>query len=313
MQRVVINANDANQRLDKFLTKSFPELPQSMMYKAIRKKDIKINRKRCEISTRLNEGDVVEIYVNDEFLVKKEKKTVKNIMPVLNILFEDKNIMLIDKAPGVSAHSDLTTDEPALIDEIQAYLYLKGEYNPDDETSFAPALCNRIDKNTGGIVIAAKNATALRIMNEKIKNREISKKYLCLVHGKLWPREATLTAYHIKNAKQNRAYIFDNEVEGSRKIATKYKVLKQKGGLSLLEVELLTGRTHQIRAHLAHIGHPLAGDTKYGTNEQNKNLDYKYQALYSYKIKFNFEKKTELHYLNGKEFTVKEVYFAKDL
>ena len=313
MQRVEINSNDANQRLDKFLTKTFPELPQTMMYKAIRKKDIKINKKRCEISTRLNEGDVVEIYVKDEFLVKKEKKTVKNIMPVLNILFEDKNIILIDKAPGVSVHSDLTTDEPALVDEIQAYLYLKGEYNPDDESSFAPSLCNRIDKNTGGIVIAAKNANALRIMNEKIKNREISKKYLCLVHGKMWPKEATLTAYHIKNTKQNRAYIFDEEVENSRKIQTKYKVLKQKNGLSLLEVELLTGRTHQIRAHLAHIGHPLAGDTKYGTNEQNRNLNYKYQALYAYKIKFTFEKKTDLHYLNGKEFTVKEVYFAKDI
>ena len=239
MQKFIITENDANQRVDKFLTKTFPSLPQSLMYKAFRKKDIKINRKKCEISTRLQTGDVLEVYLNDDVLEKKEiKKDITKIMPVLNILYEDDNIILVDKKPGISVHDDETSDGETLIDMIQAYLYLKGEYIPEEENSFTPSLCNRIDKNTGGIVIAAKNAMALRTMNEKIKNREIDKKYLCIVHGKPWPREDTLNAYHIKNSKENRAYIFDEPQEGARKISTKYKVLKSKNGLSLLEQPL---------------------------------------------------------------------------
>lgn len=313
MKSITVNKNDADQRLDKFLIKTFPNLPQSLMYKAIRKKDIKINRKRCEISDRLKEGDIIDLYIEDSALeTRHPQKSIKDITPVLNILFEDKNILLVDKKPGISVHSDETCTSDSLIDMIKAYLYLKGEYDPDIEQSFSPALCNRIDKNTGGIVIAAKNSMALRVMNEKIRNREIQKKYLCIVHKKPYPPEATLTAYLIKNSKQNRAFVFDKPVEKARKIVTKYKVLKTKGDLSLLEIELLTGRTHQIRAHMAYIGHPLAGDTKYGTNEINKGLPYKYQALYSYKIKFNFTEKSPLDYLKGKEFTVNDIYFMKD-
>ncbi len=314
MQKFIIGENDANQRLDKYLTKMFPNLPQSMMYKAIRKKDIKLNKKRCEISSRLCVGDELELYIKDEFLeTKQSKHSIYSVVPVLSILYEDKNILLVDKKPGISVHSDLTEDKnDDLITQIQAYLLLKGEYNPKDKSSFTPALCNRIDKNTGGIVIAAKNATALRTINEKIKNREISKKYLCIVHGSLEKKSATMNAYHIKNSKLNRAFIFDEPQEGARKISTKYRVLKEKDGLSLVEVDLLTGRTHQIRAHFAYIGHPLAGDTKYGTNKQNQHLKYKHQALYSYKIKFNFTTSSPLDYLKGKEFTVEKVDFAED-
>lgn len=314
MQKFIVGENDANQRLDKYLTKMFPNLPQSMMYKAIRKKDIKLNGKRCEISSRLSVGDVLQLYIKDEFLeTKQSKPEVCSVVPVLNVLYEDNNILLIDKKPGISVHSDLTQDKNNdLITQIQAYLYLKGEYNPDDKSSFTPSLCNRIDKNTGGIVIAAKNATALRTINQKIKNREISKKYLCIVHGILDKKSATLNAYHIKNSKLNRAFIFDTPEDGARKITTKYKVLKEKDGLSLVEVDLLTGRTHQIRAHFAYIGHPLAGDTKYGTNKQNQHLSFKHQALYSYKIKFNFTSSSPLDYLKGKEFTVEKVDFVEN-
>lgn len=312
MQKFIVGENDANQRLDKYLTKMFPNLPQSMMYKAIRKKDIKLNGKRCEISTRLAEGDLLELYIRDEFLeTKQSTPSVYSVIPVLSILYEDNNIILVDKKPGISVHSDLTEDKnDDLVTQIQAYLYLKGEYDPKNKSSFTPSLCNRIDKNTGGIVIAAKNATALRTINQKIKNREISKKYLCIVHGKLDKKSATLNAYHIKNSKLNRAFIFDEPQEGARKISTKYRVLKEKDGLSLVEVDLLTGRTHQIRAHFAYIGHPLAGDTKYGTNKQNQHLGFKHQALYSYKIKFNFTSSSPLDYLKGKEFTVEKVDFA---
>lgn len=315
MQKFIIGENDANQRLDKYLTKMFPSLPQSMMYKAIRKKDIKLNKKRCEISSRLMTGDVLELYIKDEFLEtkKQSKPSIYSVVPVLSILYEDNNILLVDKKPGISVHSDLTEDKnDDLITQIQAYLYLKGEYDPNDKSSFTPSLCNRIDKNTGGIVIAAKNATALRTINEKIKNREISKKYLCITHGYLDKKSATLNAYHIKNSKLNRAFIFDEPQEGARKIATKYKVLKEKDNLSLVEVDLLTGRTHQIRAHFAYIGHPLAGDTKYGTNKQNQHLNFKHQALYSYKLKFNFTSSSPLDYLKGKEFTVERVDFAEE-
>jgi len=314
MQKFTIGENDSNQRLDKFLTKMFPNLPQSMMYKSIRKKDIKLNGKRCEISTRLSQGDVLELYIKDEFLeTKQSKPSIYSVVPVLSILYEDENIILVDKKPGISVHSDLTLDNSDdLVTQIQAYLYLKGEYNPENKSSFTPSLCNRIDKNTGGIVIAAKNANALRIINQKIKNREISKKYLCIVHGKLDKKSATLNAYHIKNSKLNRAFIFDEPQDGARKISTKYRVLKEKDNLSLVEVDLLTGRTHQIRAHFAYIGHPLAGDTKYGTNKQNQHLKYKHQALYSYKIKFNFTTPSPLDYLKGKEFTVKHVDFAEE-
>ncbi len=316
MKRVTINKNDADQRVDKFITKTFPEMPQSVMYKGIRKKNIKLNGKRCEISDRLKEGDILELYINDEFLTEKKKQSKKldDITPTINLIYEDDNIILVNKLPGVSVHDDETADGDDLITNIKAYLYLKGEYDPKNEASFAPALCNRIDKNTGGIVIAAKNAAALRAMNKKIKDREITKKYLCIVHGKLFPKERTLTAYHIKNSAQNKAYIYDTPENGAKKIQTKYKALQTKKGLTLTEVTLLTGRTHQIRAHMAHIGHPLAGDTKYGTNEMNKGLPYKHQALYSYKIKFDFTTESCLNYLRGREFSVQlnDIDFARD-
>ncbi len=313
MQKFIIAANDAEQRLDKYLTKKFPDMPPGILYKGVRKKRIKVNGKRAEISTKLCEGDVLELYINDEFLIpRKEKADIYHLEPRLNILYEDENLLLVDKEPGVSVHADETDKSETLITHIQAYLYLKGEYNPKEEGTFAPSLCNRIDKNTGGIVIAAKNAKTLRVMNQKIKDKELQKKYLCICHGVLKPKSAILEAYHIKNTRLNRAFIFDTPEDGARKIKTGYKVLKTKGNLSLVEVELFTGRTHQIRAHFAYIGHPLAGDTKYGTNEQNKGLPYKFQALYSYKLKFTFTTPSHLDYLKNKEFTVENVPFTKD-
>ena len=313
MQKFIVGKNDAEQRLDKYLTKKFPDMPSGILYKGVRKKRIKINGKRAEISTKLKEGDVLELYINDEFLVpKSEKADIYHLEPELNIIYEDENILLADKAPGVSVHADETDKTTTLITHIQAYLYLKGEYDPKNEATFTPSLCNRIDKNTGGIVIAAKNAKTLRVINQKIKDKELQKKYLCIAHGTIHPKEDIIYGYHIKNTKLNKVFIFDTPEDGARKIATKYKVLKEKNGLSLVEVELLTGRTHQIRAHFAHIGHPLAGDTKYGTNAQNAGLPYKHQALYSYKLKFVFSDKTHLDYLNGREFTVETVPFAKD-
>ena len=318
MREIKVAKNDAGQRLDKFLTKAL-DLPVGLLYKSIRTKKIKVNRKRAENNTLLCEGDLIQCFLAEEFFAKLDSVSevslsFDKIQPKLDVVYEDKNIMLLNKRPGVSVHEDEDGGTNNLITHIQAYLYAKGEYSPEDEQSFAPALCNRIDRNTGGIVIAAKNAEALRVMNEKIKEREIDKFYLAAVHGIPKKREDTLTGYLIKDEKLNKVRVYDsNPPRGAKNIITKYKVIATKGSDALVEVELLTGRTHQIRAHRAHIGHPLVGDGKYGVNKNDRAGGYKYQALYSYKLRFSFKgEKTVLDYLNGKEFSIskKDIYFT---
>lgn len=314
MKKVTIGKNDSGQRLDKFIFKYFNSIPASMVYKAIRKKRIKVNGKKSQQNYMLCVGDVLELYINDEFFDNGPKELeFADLKPSLNIVYEDENIMLVDKRPGMLCHEDEHESKNTLINHIKAYLYQKKEYNPEDENSFAPSLCNRIDRNTGGIVIAAKNAMSLRIINEKIKRREIKKNYLCLVKGRLKEKEATLKDYLVKNESQNRVYIHHKPIKDAKTIITKYKVLKEGELTSLVEVELLTGRTHQIRAHMASIGHPLAGDGKYGTNEFNKKIGRTTQALYSYKLSFAFKDKNELSYLSGKTFKVDHVPFENDV
>ncbi len=316
MHELKIEKNDAGQRLDKFITKAL-DIPMSLLYKSIRMKKIKVNRKRAEISTKLSEGDTVQCFLPDEFFTKKtEENSLARIKPQLDIIFEDENIMLLNKRPGVSVHEDENGSTNTLITHIQAYLYQKGEYNPEAEQSFAPSLCNRIDRNTGGIVIAAKCAEALRVMNEKIKLREIDKYYLAAVHGVPTPAEATIRGYLIKDERSNLVRVYDkNPPKGAKEIITKYRVIAKAKDTSLIEVELLTGRTHQIRAHMAHIGHPLVGDGKYGINKSDRAKGYKYQALYSYKLRFSFKgEPTALDYLSGKEFSISknEIYFTEE-
>ncbi len=317
MHELKINKNDAGQRLDKFITKTL-ELPMSLLYKSIRLKKIKVNRKRAEAGTILCEGDTVQCFLADSFFETSDDKTdiYSGIEAKLNIVYEDENILLCDKHPGISVHEDEHNTKNTLIAHIIAYLIGKGEYDPREEQSFTPALCNRIDRNTGGIVIAAKNSEALRILNEKIKNREIDKYYLAAVHGIPKKASDTLSGYLLKDEKTNTVRVYDkNPPRGAKNIITKYKVISKSLDSALLEVELLTGRTHQIRAHMAYIGHPLIGDGKYGINKNDRARGYKYQALYSYKLKFNFTSDGgALEYLNGKEFTIpkNDIYFTKD-
>ena len=317
MQILKINKNDAGQRLDKFLTKAVKGLPASLMYKYIRTKKIKVNRKRCEQKQILLEGDEIQLFIRDEFFGSPEKDdgALARITPKLDIVYEDDNIILCNKRPGVLVHEDDSAKENTLIMHIKAYLYQKGEYDPDEEQSFAPALCNRIDRNTGGIVIAAKNAEALRVMNEKIKNDEIRKFYLCAVHGKPQKMSDTLTGYLKKNSADNLVTISDKPKDGYKNIITKYKVIASRRDSSLIEVELVTGRTHQIRAHMSHIGHPLLGDGKYGVNKDDKARGYKYQALYSYRLIFDFgEDEGYLGYLSGKQVNLDpaDVWFVEE-
>ncbi|MBO7361157.1 MAG: RluA family pseudouridine synthase [Clostridia bacterium] len=316
MRSFVINKNDSGQRLDKFVTKSVGGLPQSLMYKFIRTKKIKLNGKRAEPSVILNEGDLVEMYIKDAFFESPEADTeaLFDITPKLDILYEDENIILLNKRPGVLVHEDDEGRDNTLLMHLKAYLVSKGEYDPSSEASFAPALCNRIDRNTGGIVIGAKNAAALREMNAMIRDGKVSKYYLCAVHGIMPMKEDILKAYLKKDSRTNTVDISDRQKPGYREIVTGYRVLSEKRDLSLLEVRLYTGRTHQIRAHLSHIGHPLVGDGKYGQNRDDRRRGYKYQALYSYKVAFGNGGEGELGYLDGKSFSLPRdsVWFSAD-
>ena len=314
MKEFQIGKNDAGQRLDRFLAKTVPLLPASLAQKYIRLKRIKVDGGRADRDTRLVEGNVVQMYINDEFFdrPKEENAYLTVSAPKLDVVYEDENILLVNKRPGLAVHPhDGAEYGKTLIDHIQAYLYQKREWRPREEHAFTPALCNRIDRNTGGIVIAAKNAEALRIMNQKIKDRELEKKYLCIVHGTPSPREGTLEGYLFKDAKENRVYVTKQPQPGSKTAITRYRTLDCRDGLSLVECELITGRTHQIRAMMAWAGHPLLGDGKYG--KLDKRFDRKYQALCSYKLNFCFTTDAGcLASLNGREFTVGEVDFVKE-
>lgn len=314
MKQLIIEKNDAGQRLDKFLSKNLPNLPQSLLYKYIRKKRIKVNGKRAEISTRLSVGDVLDLYINDEFFEKPEPTyDFLHAGTNLNILFEDENVLVLDKPVGLLAHPDDREYVDTLIGRVKRYLYEKGEYDPDAEQSFTPALVNRIDRNTGGIVLAAKTAEALRVLNQKMKDREIHKFYLCAVHGTPNPEKGLLKGYLWKDEKKNRVYVYKDFRPGAKTIETKYRVLKSADNMSLVEVELLTGRTHQIRAHFASIGCPLIGDGKYGNNQNNrKQGGRRKQFLYSYKTVFDFTTDAgALESLNGMTFEVPNVWFAE--
>ena len=317
MREFTIGKNDAGQRLDRFVSKALPLLPPALLQKYIRLKRIKVNGKGAKRDVRLAAGDVLQLYINDEFFEKpsEENLFLTLFKPQLDIVYEDENLMLLNKRPGLVVHADETEKVNTLINHIQSYLYQKREWNPRWENAFAPALCNRIDRNTGGIVIAAKNAETLRILNDKIRDREIKKFYLCITLGRMKPPAGKLECFLLKDEAKKQVSVYHRPVSGGKSAVTLYRTLETRGELSLVEAELLTGRTHQIRASFADAGHPLLGDGKYGNGAMNKKYHETRQALYSYKLVFDFPTDAGmLEYLRGRTFQVdcvpfREAYF----
>lgn len=312
MRELTVKKNDANQRLDKFLLKKFKTMPKKMAYMYIRKKCVKVNGKKATPEVMLKENDLLTFYIKDEFFdnIQEENYEFLKVPKTLKIIYEDENIILLDKKPGVIVHQDKSYHFDCLLLRLQHYLYDKGEYNPKEENCFAPALVNRIDRNTGGIVIGAKNAESLRILNQKMKDRELHKFYLCLLINRPKKDNAILSDYLIKNEKTNKVTVLRNEKQGAKKILTKYSVLETNNNLTLCEVELLTGRTHQIRAHMSSIGCPILGDNKYGNKKLNQKYSLSKQCLYSYKLAFDFTTDSGiLSYLDKKDFSTNDIWF----
>ncbi|MGE5474298.1 MAG: RluA family pseudouridine synthase [Ignavibacteriales bacterium] len=290
MVKIVVSEQYNNKKLDRFILDTFPTLSRNILFKALRQKDIKINGKRINENTVIKAGDIIEVFIDDKLL--NENPSAKQVE--LNIIYEDNNLLIINKQPGLEVES---STEKSLIDFAKEYLENKGEYTK-------PSLCHRLDRNTRGLVIIAKNDESLKIMLEKIKNREVKKFYQCVVVGCPNPKKAELRHYLFKDSKKSQVYIYDTKKTGCVEIITRYKVIEVYEETSKLEVELITGKTHQIRAHLAHIGHPILGDGKYGINEINKKHKAKHQILWAYKIIFDFNEAGILDYLKGKIFKI---------
>jgi len=309
MKEFIITAADDGRKLEKWLIREMPTVGMGQRQKFFRAKCFKLNGKHVKGDAKLAKGDVLQAYVSDACFEKprREDPFLSKIRPQLSILFEDENIIIADKRPGLMAHPDAHEKVNTLITHAQAYLYQKGEYEPG---GFAPALCNRIDRFTGGIEIIAKTEAAMRILNQKIRDREIEKYYYCICLGAFQRREGMLDNYIVKSPEMKKVTVSPRMVPGGQRAQTRYRVLACKNGLSLVECELLTGRTHQIRAQMAHSGHPLLGDNQYGDKKRNEKYARSFQALYAYKLKFAFTTDAGiLENLNGREFTAPEVRF----
>ena len=315
MKTFTIDTKNAGKRLDRWLCITLPALSMGMIQKYIRLKRIKLNGKGAQRDTRLNEGDVLYLYINDECFESPRivDPFLSKIHPRLDILYEDENLLLVDKRPGLMAHPDAHEKVNTLITHAQAYLYQKGAWDSMAHDSFSPALCNRIDRFTGGIVIIAKTEAAMRIINQKIRDREIEKRYLCIIHGRIKPAQGILEGYISKAESRHRVTVHAAPVSGGQHALTRYQTLSFRDGLSLMECELLTGRTHQIRAQFAAAGHPLLGDNQYGNARLNQKYHRDYQALYAYRLAFRFKGDAGiLNPLNGKSWQVPRVNFLNE-
>lgn len=307
MKEFLITPQQDGKRLDKWLLKEMPLLPMSLMQKYFRHGDIKINGKAAKGDARIAKGDTVRVYIPDEFFEKPKRidKFLTSFRHSVTPAYEDENLLIVDKPVGLMVHSDETEKVNTLINHVKAYLYQKGEYDSFDPESFAPVPCNRIDRFTGGLVIFAKNRDTMEVINAKIRTREIEKYYVCTVVGVPEKEEGVLENYLLKVG--SRVRIKDRPVPDAQYARTAYRVLASQDGLSKLECRIYTGRTHQIRAQLAHCGYPILGDTQYGDARANEEYDCYYQLLRAYKLVFSFESDAGiLNYMNSKTVQVEE-------
>ena len=308
MKTIKVNKNDANLRLDNFLSKTFINFKKSEIYKAIRNKKIKVNDKRVKFDYHVQLNDEIKLYVNDEFLENKKQPLNLQDKQDFSIVYEDENIMLVYKPKGLVVHTDNNGETNTLINQVIIYLIKSKQYDPEQENTFVPSLVNRLDRNTAGIVLIAKNHPTLDLLNEKMKNHEIDKYYIAKVHGIIDPKSATLVAYLTKNSNDNLVKITKKPInDNSKQIITKYKMISHDNNTSIIEINLLTGRTHQIRAHMNYIGYPLVGEKKYTNSKFSSQDKNKYQSLCAYKIEFNFKTNSKhLAYLNKKSFMLND-------
>ena len=314
MRQFTVTKNDAGQRLDRFAAKLVPSMPSSLLQKYFRRKEIKLNGRWARPDVRLAVGDEVRLFLPEEFFgqAPREDGWLATVRPELDIVYEDENVLLVSKRPGVLCHSASGWSADTLLARIQAHAYQSGQWDPAAENSFAPALCNRIDRGTGGIVIAAKTAEALRVLDEKIRAREGTKEYLCVCLGKPSPAQGRLEGWLFKDAVKNQVYVKPRQEPGTSFAATDYRLLAHRDGLSLVTCRLHTGRTHQIRVQMAHAGWPLLGDGKYGRERVNRQYGEDRQLLWSWRVGFDFTSGAgPLDYLAGRRFTVERVPFAE--
>ena len=314
MKSIQVDRSWDGRRLTRFLQKAMPSATMGQIRRFLRLGRVKVDGRRADEETVLHESAVVDMYVEDEFFAEAERADpfYSKIRPKLTILYEDEQVMLLSKRAGLVCHPDEGEKVHTLLTYAQAYLYQKGEWNP--KTDFAPALCNRIDRFTAGIVILAKTQEALRAMDAKIRTHEVQKYYLCVVHGRMKYPEGTLRHWLTKKPEQKKVTVLRKNEPGSKEAVTYYQVIDERDGLTLCECLLGTGRTHQIRAQFAAIGHPLLGDNQYGQAKQNEKYGrVNGQALCAYRLIFDFEGDAGcLAGLDGLTVQVKDVPFVHE-
>lgn len=306
MRKFIVQKCLNGERIDKVLCKNFKNLSKGAMHKAFRKRDVKVNGVRVKAEERVFEDDEVEVFLKDEILDgvltgEKREEVVTNLVRELDVIYEDSNLLVLNKSQGIMVHED-DGDEVSVIEVVE--FYLRGKCTP--------MLCHRLDRNTGGLLMIAKNKKAFEFLSEKIKQKKVKKFYTCILNGSLKRAQDELVAYLKKIDSKGRVFVWDNQVKGSLIIKTGYRVLKELSvkeqdlNFSLVQAHLITGRTHQLRAHFAHIGHPILGDGKYGINRMNKRFNVYWQCLWATRLEFDFGKEDEaFSYLDKKIFEVK--------
>ena len=317
MKEIKITEQQQNQRLDKFLLKYFNKAPKSFIYKMLRKKRIKYNGKKGEGNEILQKGDCLQLYISHETMESfMEQKAIYKAERHFAIVYEDDNLLVVSKPAGLLVHSQKSGDKETLIDQVLYYMYQKGQYVPAKDSTFTPAVCNRLDRNTSGIMIIGKNLKAVQAVNKAIAERKVNKYYMALVKGTI-TKQGNITCYLEKDSENNQVTLYDKPKQGTKKIITKYKPIANAKNMTLLEIDLVTGRSHQIRAQMQKMGHCVAGDRKYGDEQWNIHFTEKFaltnQFLHAYKVVWQ-QNEGDLAHLAGKEWiaplpkTLQEIY-----